>query len=90
MIPNPYVLLAGVLLIFGALTGGYFKGRTDANAAWQLQVAAKEREAHLKERQLQEEANAIQNKLQADKDLFPHHLQRCHWGRAFKARCRIS
>jgi len=66
MTPNPYALLGGLLLILGAATGGYIKGRADANASWELQVAEKEREAHAKERQLQEEANAIQNKLQAD------------------------
>jgi len=64
---NPWMLLGGLVLVLALMVSGYAKGRHDANASWELRVAAQEREARVREHNLQEKADAIRNQLEQDK-----------------------
>lgn len=69
---NQWGVLA--VAIAAALSGGYFKGRADANAKWELSFAEKEREARTKEQQLQEQTNEITSQFQSEKDAISSQL----------------
>lgn len=68
MIPNPWVLLGVLLGFIGAATGGYFKGRSDEAAHWQIEVAKQAEAAKKREDQLQKEADENSSKFNAEKD----------------------
>lgn len=65
---NPYVIVGALVLALASGTGGYFKGRADMDAAWQLRAAEAAEVAREREKILQGQANDIANKLQADRD----------------------
>lgn len=71
---NPKVILAGILAVIAAAGAGYFKGRADANAKWELAVAAEQQKARAIEQTLQGEINAITKKSAAERDLIQRRL----------------
>lgn len=71
--PNPWIILATVLSLIGAATGGYFKGRADVQARWDIarleasnqaqeQLAAANAKTVAKEREYQ----TLKDKVEAD------------------------
>lgn len=65
---NPYAIITAIGLVIAATIGGYFKGRDDANTAWELRLAEQAELAREREKVLQEKANGITDNLQADRD----------------------
>ena len=65
---NPWVIVAALVTAIALGAGGYAKGRTDANAKWQIEIAKQAEAGRQKEQQLQEETNAIVSNLNVEKD----------------------
>lgn len=61
---NPYVLVAIVLSIVGAFSGGYYKGNKDEAVRQQLEIAKLNAEARQKEQALTAAVNAQATQLQ--------------------------
>jgi hypothetical protein len=61
---NPWVLLSILMAVVGAFSGGYFKGGEDENARQQLEIAALNAEARVKEQALITAVQTQSNKLQ--------------------------
>jgi hypothetical protein len=61
---NPWVLLSILMAVLGAFGGGYLKGGEDENARQQLEIAALNAEARVKEQALITAVQTQSNKLQ--------------------------
>jgi hypothetical protein len=61
---NPWVLLSILITVVGAFGGGYYKGGEDENARQQLEIAALNAEARVKEQALITVVQTQSNKLQ--------------------------
>ena len=64
---NPYILLTALIILITSTVGGYFKGRSDANASWQAETANKIAEVRLEDKRLQEKSNVIITNRQEEK-----------------------
>jgi len=61
---NPWVLLSILITVVGAFGSGYYKGAEDENARQQLEIAALNAEARVKEQALITVVQTQSNKLQ--------------------------
>jgi type II secretory pathway pseudopilin PulG len=61
---NPWVLLGILMAVVGSFGGGYYKGGEDENARQQLEIAALNAEARVKEQALITVVQTQSNKLQ--------------------------
>lgn len=64
---NPYVLIASAVFMVLLAIGSYTKGRSDMDAVWKERALVAERQARAKEQELQEAADAITKRYQAER-----------------------
>lgn len=67
MMFNPYVLIAGGVVVLLLTIGGYFKGRADMDSVWKEKALVAEQQARVKEQELQEKTDAVTKKYQAER-----------------------
>ena len=65
---NPWGIVTAMAVALTLCLGGYTKGRVDANSKWEIEIAKQAEASRQKERQLQEETNAIVSNLNVEKD----------------------
>jgi hypothetical protein len=66
--PNPWVIIGAIVVFLLAVTGSYFKGKSDSDAAWTIKISEQERVAREKEQELQKEHNNVANQLRAENE----------------------